>query len=297
MQSAWNEVVRTLDVAPALWIGPVRPLEAALASQPGRLLAMDLSLCRRGPDPVYADSEDRRPGDDEWDWDCMWHRVEPPEDWLADETTYFAEHCEQCGTSYLNVMGQWSGRHPNIRGAQVLPRSRVHSAARCLVILSVRNFDQTLEQPAQANVKPGPSQHTAALQFAGSAWQVSVGLDTFSEVRFGCSLRRIAATPDLLEDPSADFSIHPNLCHIIRYRAKFIANGEPIDAGAIDRHGSQRRCFDGSLAYGTVEYGAGGYECEQLPVEIARFAISRSGCRHLRVELELEHIAYGLQCV
>ena len=281
----WEAAVAALDAARALWIGPV--IVTSGASQSRARLLKELTLCER----IGKMDRQHEAGDDEWDWTCIWCRNRPTVQ-LAEELEYVAQagpddHDED---RYLDVLSAWHG------GASRLPHTREQTSARCLVIMSVRNFDQTLAVEVKRNSSCIGCSHSALVRFAGSTWKVSVGLDTFRTVRFGCFLERVASSPELRDDESADFSIPNSLPHIIRYRAEFIARGAPLNAGVLEQRGSQRSCFDGSLACGTVDPESGSRYCaEKLPVEIARFAIAPNGWRHLLVKLELEHIAYGLE--
>ena len=286
---AWGAVVRALDAVPSLWVGPVVPLQLtpAVAGRSRARLLEELSLCKcyapeGRPPPRY--DEDENEGRD--DWTRIWTRDNNAHDsWYIAQADDSRDHDLRYT---LNVLDTWQ-----YGGESRLPPTREAAASRCLVTMSVRNFDHTLSWPATPNCRC-PLWHNAVVRFAGSAWKVSVGIDTFRTVKFGCFLGRVPSTPELPDE--GNFSISNTLSHIIRYRATFIAGGGPIDADAVQQRGSQRRCFDGSLASGTVD-GGGCYSAETLPVEIARFAIGPSSCCHLLLKLELEHIAYGLELV
>ena len=287
---AWDAAVRALDAVPSLWIGPTRELQLtpAVAGRSRARLLEELSLCKcyapeSRPPPRFDEGEDEG-GDD---WTRVWFR-----DGVDAHSWYIAQADDSRDHDLrytLDVLNTWQ-----YGGESRLPPTREAAASRCLITMSVRNFDHTLSWPATPNCRC-PLWHNAVIRFAGSAWKVSVGIDTFRTVQFGCFLSRAPSTPELPDE--GDFSIANSLSHIIRYRATFVAGGGPIDADAVQQHGSQRRCFDGSLASGTVD-GGGCYSAEKLPVEIARFAIAPNyRCCHLLLKLELEHIAYGLELV
>ena len=288
---AWDAAVRALDAVPSLWVGPTRELQLtpAVAGRSRARLLEELSLCKNyapedRPPPRFDEAEDE--GDN--DWTRVWFRdgVDAHDSWYIAQADDSRDHDLRYT---LDVLDTWRG------GESRLPPTREAAALRCLVTMSVRNFNRTLSWPATPNCRCLPPRwHKAVIRFAGSAWKVSVGIDTFRTVQFGCFLCRVPSTPELPD--TGDFSIANSLSHIIRYRATFVAGGGPIDADAVQQHGSQRRCFDGSLASGTMD-GTSCYSAEKLPVEIARFAIAPSRCCHLLLRLELEHIAYGLELV
>ena len=281
VQSTLAAVVRSLDAGPSLWVGPVVPLQLtpAFAVRSRARLLEELSLCKcyapeARPPPRFDEGEDEGDNDQTIDWTRIWFRdsVDMHNSCYVAQADDSHDH----GLRYtLDVLDAWQ------HGSESrLPATREEAALRSLVTMSVRNFDQTLSWPATPNCQRScPPMHNAVIRFAGSAWRVSVGIDTFRTVQFGCFLERVPSTPELSDE--GDFSIASSLSHIIRYRATFIADGGPIDANAVQQHASQRRCFDGSLASGTMD-GGGCYNAGKSPLRCGRLrAISAQSLLYL----------------
>ena len=303
----WCAAVRTIDTREALWLGRIRDLpiherSPALpspnswrpaghttewrptASCAAEALRADLAVMRRMTAAERA----------QWDDDKRAEMYGYGEDF--DEECDFEDDCDR---NWCRDDGVEYWQNPNEYDWKWAP-----VAQRCDVRLSARHFYSLLQRTKGAAVSRD-IRHVigeTCLTFAGSTWKIEVGLQYMGNVcvpKKGLyvfvDVDRVPGAP--VRGDGTDFSISPTIGHCIRYRAAFTAHAgtlSPAVAGAF----VQREEFCGGLAFGggTYKNGTGGYACEKIHRDVFDFCM-RSESPHLTVDLELEHMGYGIAVI